>query len=237
MGKQDSVKPDEREDFIGSGKCSDEITFVFDDGQKLYVSQNFLHYVSPVFKAMFEHDYEEKTTRTAKLSGKNLDDFLEFLLCLHPNKQKPVDRGNVLRIAPIAEEYQSAIVVERCKKAMINWLNERCSSDASNMANKARHYLEFLTLAVSLSYDEIENIAIENLAKLPYEYFTGMTDAFDDEYSESYLKNLVDYLSEYKTLFNSLDETLKNRILLSRLKTCDRHQKLSKQTLTPPRRI
>jgi hypothetical protein len=39
--------------FPESGECTDEIEFVFDDEKSLYVSQNFLKYVSPVFKAMF----------------------------------------------------------------------------------------------------------------------------------------------------------------------------------------
>lgn len=68
-----------------------ESTFVFDDKRKLYVSLNFLMYVSPVFKAMFTHDFQERKTREVPLPGKEYEGFLEFLLCLHPNRQKPVD--------------------------------------------------------------------------------------------------------------------------------------------------
>ena len=76
--------------FTESGECKDEIEFVFDDGKRLYVSENFLNYVSQVLKAMFEHDFKEKENRRVTMTGKKYEDVLEFLLCLHPNVQKPV---------------------------------------------------------------------------------------------------------------------------------------------------
>lgn len=78
--------------FLTSGACSDEIVLRFDDGNKLYVSENFLSYASPVFRAMFEHQFKESETREVEMKGKSFEDFHEFLLCLHPGKQKPIDR-------------------------------------------------------------------------------------------------------------------------------------------------
>jgi hypothetical protein len=83
-------KIDMPEAFTESGECDDEITLVFDNNNKLFVSKNFLRYASPVFKAMFDHDCKEKKENSVSLTGKNYDDFLEFLLCIHPRISKPV---------------------------------------------------------------------------------------------------------------------------------------------------
>jgi hypothetical protein len=87
---EDSEIKCETTPFTESGECTDEIEFVFDDEKSLYISQNFLNYVSPVFKAMFEHDFKEKENKRVTLTGKKYKDVLEFLLCLHPNVQKSV---------------------------------------------------------------------------------------------------------------------------------------------------
>jgi hypothetical protein len=76
--------------FIERGQCEDEIMLVFDNSNKLCVSKNFLRYASPVFKTMFDHDCKEKKENSVSLTGKNYDDFLEFLLCIHPRILKPI---------------------------------------------------------------------------------------------------------------------------------------------------
>lgn len=94
--KQPAKTVTKEQPFTKPGECLDEVTFKFDDGSTLYVSENFLRYVSPVFKAMFEPNWKEKITRTVDLKGKVFDEFLEFLLCLHPCVQKPVDGKIIL---------------------------------------------------------------------------------------------------------------------------------------------
>ena len=92
--KMDSadVLNDKKDDlpFSNSGECTDEVVLVFDDEEKLYVSENFLSYASPVFKAMFHHDCKEET-KEVDMKGKDREDFQEFLLCLHPAVQKPIN--------------------------------------------------------------------------------------------------------------------------------------------------
>jgi hypothetical protein len=78
--------------FTETGHCTDEIKLLFDDGKVLFVSENLLTYASPVFKAMFDHNFIEKKEREVKLAGKKYDDFKEFLLCLHPAVQKEISR-------------------------------------------------------------------------------------------------------------------------------------------------
>ena len=92
-GKNESslkVSTDEPEAFTESGRCDDEITLVFDEDKKLYASKNFLRYASPVFEAMFTFGWKEGKENCVELKGKQYDDFLEFLLCIHPRVFKPV---------------------------------------------------------------------------------------------------------------------------------------------------
>ena len=84
-------KPDlETRPFEDSGECFDEVVFNFEDGKKLYVSQNFLLYASPVFKAMFQGEFREKESKEISMKHES-GDILDLLLCLHPGVQKPID--------------------------------------------------------------------------------------------------------------------------------------------------
>lgn len=76
--------------FKEAGGCSDDVILTFDDGQHLYVSEIFLCYASPVFKAMFSHGFKEQETREILMKEKSFKDVHEFLLCLHPAVQKPI---------------------------------------------------------------------------------------------------------------------------------------------------
>lgn len=79
--------------FTESGQRDDEVILAFKDEEKLFVSRNFLSYASPVFEAMFSKDFIEKQENKVNLESKEYEDFLDFLLCLHPGLQKEVD-GN-----------------------------------------------------------------------------------------------------------------------------------------------
>ncbi|XP_045204404.2 uncharacterized protein LOC123557170 [Mercenaria mercenaria] len=164
--------------FKNSGECSDEVVLNFDDGKKLYVSENFLCYASPVFKAMFTHDSKEKETKEVAMKQKVFDDVLEFLLCLHPGVQKPVDNDNVLPVVSLAEEYQVNISVKRCQNVMKNWLTSEVESaveanDNLKRASNANVCLEILTKAEACGFEELVTHAIEIIARFGHEVFTG----------------------------------------------------------------
>ena len=76
--------------FTIEGKCDDEVTLLFDDGQKLYVSRYFLCLVSPVFSSMFTLEFKEKQTGIVELKDKTYDDMLRFILILHPLEDRYV---------------------------------------------------------------------------------------------------------------------------------------------------
>ena len=76
--------------FTQDGVHDDEITLEFEE-EKLYVSKNFLCLTSPVFEAMFSNEFKENIEKRVQMTGKSYDDFLEFLLCIHPRIQKDID--------------------------------------------------------------------------------------------------------------------------------------------------
>ncbi|XP_060597907.1 uncharacterized protein LOC132751712 [Ruditapes philippinarum] len=137
MNKKRKIKDVKEEEcpntFTTPGKCLDEIRLIFDDQQELYVSQNFLILSSPAFDAMFKNDFKEKQQSAVALTGKNYSDFHEFLMCIHPGTLKPVTEANVLRIVPIAEEYQVDSIIQSCKLVMKNWLEKEYVSAKKNM--------------------------------------------------------------------------------------------------------
>ncbi|XP_045206749.2 uncharacterized protein LOC123558990 [Mercenaria mercenaria] len=164
--------------FKNSGECSDEVVLSFDDGQKLYVSENFLCYASPVFKAMFTHDSKEKESKEVAMKEKVFDDFLEFLLCLHPGVQTPIGNDNVLRVVSFAEEYQVDVSVKRCQNVMKTWLSSEVESalktkDSLIKAKHARTCLNILTKAQACGFEELVIHAIQVIARFGHEVFTG----------------------------------------------------------------
>jgi hypothetical protein len=89
---ENNLVSDVKSPFVESGSCSDEIVLMFDDRSELFVSQNFLSYASPVFEAMFQKGFKEIEERVVRLRGKDSEDMLELLKCLHPSILTPVDR-------------------------------------------------------------------------------------------------------------------------------------------------
>ncbi|XP_045204406.2 uncharacterized protein LOC123557172 [Mercenaria mercenaria] len=164
--------------FKNSGECSDEVVLSFDDGHKLYVSENFLCYASPVFKAMFTHDCKEKESKEVAMKEKVFDDVLEFLLCLHPGVQKPIGNDNVLRVVSFAEEYQVDVSVKRCQNVMKTWLSSEVksalkTSDNLKKAKHARTCLNILTKAEACGFEELVTHATQVIARFGHEVFTG----------------------------------------------------------------
>ncbi|XP_060557712.1 uncharacterized protein LOC132718096 [Ruditapes philippinarum] len=133
---------------------------------------------------MFDHDCKEKKENSVSLPGKNYDDFLEFLLCIHPRILKPITETNVLRIVSIADEYQVTSVIKKCKEYMISWL--QASFDQARA--KGNHYLyhaEYLRPCLrivakvhELSYNDLVKFAVKSIAKFGHIlYNTGQKES------------------------------------------------------------
>jgi hypothetical protein len=76
------------DEFGGEIKQTD-LTLIIED-HKIPVSKAVLCIASPVFRAMLEGDFQEKSKTEITLPGKNFEDFVEFLRCIYPNRLKNV---------------------------------------------------------------------------------------------------------------------------------------------------
>ncbi|XP_060585970.1 BTB and MATH domain-containing protein 38-like [Ruditapes philippinarum] len=228
---EDSEIKCETTPFTESGECTDEIEFVFDDEKRLHVSQNFLKYVSPVFKAMFEHDFKEKENKSVTLTGKKYEDVLEFLLCLHPNVQKSVTKDNVLILVHIAEEYQAGLMITRCQSFMSDWLKSELAlahqtTSLENRVKSAKTCLRVMSEANSLQYETLVNEACTVIAHFGHGIFTGTVQyqnymGFSFSQSKNPVDNLANAVNDCKKLFDNLSIELKYKLIHKRLELCD----------------
>ncbi|XP_053391180.1 uncharacterized protein LOC123544577 [Mercenaria mercenaria] len=228
--------------FTVCGDCTDEIKFVFDDGQTLYVSENLLSYASPVFKAMFEHNLKEKTEREVKLTEKNYKDVLEFLLCLHPAVQREITTKNVLDVVGIAEEYQVDLLIMRCKNVMTKWLESELEYvkgygiGDTTLRERTANCLTILHKALECRYTTVVDHAITIISKFGYGVFSGTLKLGPKGSNINTTRNNSspsrgNYIhgdskegdSKCQKLFSTLPDNIKYRLLVERLMTCDKN--------------
>jgi hypothetical protein len=150
-----------------------------------------------------------------------------------------ISGSNVLSLALIAEEYQVAIFITRCKKVMCDWLrmslkgNNTDYTTDNRLRKHAANCLLILHKALECRYAEITDEAISSVCKFGYGVFSGrlrlnmkwpgiimglsrtartcyITAADEDvEKSECY------------DLFEDLPEDIKYKLLTERLILCE----------------
>ncbi|KAK3610812.1 hypothetical protein CHS0354_015620 [Potamilus streckersoni] len=89
------------------------------EGKDLYVPKSFLTLVSPVFRLMFESDFNEKDLDVLTLPGKIYEDVLTFLKCTHPGTRLKATYDIVPKVLPLAHEYQVKWLLDDCAIAMV----------------------------------------------------------------------------------------------------------------------
>ncbi|XP_060597905.1 uncharacterized protein LOC132751709 [Ruditapes philippinarum] len=216
--------------FTESGKCKDEVMLTFDDGQILFVSQNFLILTSPVFEAMLCGDFKETQTRNVDLKEKKYDSFLEFLMCIHPGTTTTVNRDNVLDIMPIAEEYQVTRILCKCKICLKKWLTDeletaRKGQSIDHFVIPARNCLYILKTVAMLNYSELIELCVGVVSQFGHRIFFG-------SYSPNTIKvkklkvrisdkgkftTVEEIISECTEVFKSLQADVKYDVLARRL--------------------
>ncbi|XP_060607425.1 uncharacterized protein LOC132759633 isoform X2 [Ruditapes philippinarum] len=218
--------------FTESGKCEDEVTLTFDDGQVLFVSQNFLILASPVFEAMFRGDFKEKQTRNVDLKGKKYDGFLEFLMCIHPGTTTIVNRDNVLDIIPIAEEYQVTRIINYGKPILKTWLNDelqtaRKGKSIVDYVIPARNCLYILKTVAMLNDSELVTLGVGVVSQFGHRIYLGSNSPNTINVNESKLPinddgkhtstTVRQIISECTEVFKSLPTEIKYDVLAQRL--------------------
>ncbi|XP_062597021.1 uncharacterized protein LOC134258473 [Saccostrea cucullata] len=134
------------------------------EGRDIHVNKQMLADHSPVFKAMFESNFKEKDKEKISLPGKKYDDFVDFLYTFHyPERLDPITENTVLRIAPLAEEYQISFVKKNCKK----FLEEVCKSTVRDVDKEIEISIlvKYTACAEQFNMESVLPFAIQLCAK------------------------------------------------------------------------
>lgn len=95
-----------------------DITFVVDT-RKVFANKTVLTLWSPVFEAMFQHDFKEKAATQIDLPEKNFDGLMELMRVLHP-PNTDICENNVRLLLPLVQEYQIDVILERCEDFLLS---------------------------------------------------------------------------------------------------------------------
>ncbi|XP_062605980.1 kelch-like protein 23 [Saccostrea cucullata] len=152
------------------------------EGRDIHVNKQVLSDHSPVFKAMFELDFTEKHKNKIQLPGKKYDDFVYFLYTFYyPERLDPVTENTVLRIAPLAEEYQISLVKKQCEK----FLEKLCKSTARDVDKQIEisTLVEYTACAEQFNMESVLPSAIQLCAECPTESLklAGMENKLTDD--------------------------------------------------------
>ncbi|XP_045207338.2 uncharacterized protein LOC123559513 [Mercenaria mercenaria] len=106
----------------------DDVTFIV-EGQHLHATKAILAMESPVFEAMFGTNFRERDEKEVNLPGKKYEDFKEFLHCIYPKSKKKIDKRNVYKVLPLADEYDVKSLIKECKRFLnAHLINDRPST-------------------------------------------------------------------------------------------------------------
>ncbi|XP_045178426.2 BTB and MATH domain-containing protein 38-like [Mercenaria mercenaria] len=143
---------------FGGETGQSDLTLVVEN-HKILVSKSVLCIASPVFRAMLEGDYQEKTMSEIPLPGKIYEDFVEFLKCIYPDKLKKVTETNSYQLIPLAHEYQVKKIEKRCEKVFIQTVRKKHTIDVTELY---RHIQLSETFALEDSKEVCIYLASEN---------------------------------------------------------------------------
>ncbi|XP_045206736.1 uncharacterized protein LOC123558977 [Mercenaria mercenaria] len=184
---------------------------------------------------MFLNDFIERNEMTVRLPGKSYDDFLEFLMCIHPAVLKPIDESNAVRMVPIADKYQVPSIAAKFQRLMKKVMNKdleeakKRHSKFDNHVVPVRKCLIFFNTAVTFGYKSLIEHCSTILASFPSAVYT------DVDKSCSYLKyynypsvevngesvKVEDVRSECMALFKKLPPDVSLMVTSKRLTKCD----------------
>ncbi|XP_062569337.1 uncharacterized protein LOC134231388 [Saccostrea cucullata] len=138
------------------------------EGRDIHVNKQVLADHSPVFKTMFVCHLNEKHKDKIPLPEKNYEDFVNFLYTFYySGREDSITENTVLKIIPLAEEYQIPAVKVKCEI----FLTEVCESSAENEEKhiKTSTLLDYTSFAERYNMDSVLPFAIPLCAKCPTE--------------------------------------------------------------------
>ncbi|XP_052765847.1 uncharacterized protein LOC128207122 [Mya arenaria] len=221
MAENKTPENDKKSVFEAKGFGSDEVVFQFETEEgceELYAPRSILVLASPVFKAMFEGNFKEKSEGVVKITDFSKKYFLEFLLWCNPGTKQPIDESNVLEVLPIAEKYDVEPLKEKCRTKMLKWL-QRCDSNTSEShgcVDVILPMLKILHTVVLYSYEKVTASAINTITRRGSGFF-----AFEEfdlyTYTSSAFGPMKTKHKECVKLFSELPLEIQIRIYRQRL--------------------
>lgn len=103
------------------------------ENYRIHVSRSVLCIASPVFRAMLESDFKEKSQEEVELHGKKYTDVVDFLNCLYPDRRNTVTDQIVYKVLPLASEYQVKALERKCEYALIALLKRNHAADVDEI--------------------------------------------------------------------------------------------------------
>lgn len=183
------------------GNAADEVELQFDGRKSLFVSKTFLSYSSPVFARMFQSGFKETDSNIIDLKHKSYETFLEMFRFLHPRVQKPLQGKTAKDIYLIAHEYQIPTALKQAETTLLTNISSQGSAAVCRQQSFCNFdMLEMLKFAEAYNNTSLLSAAAERVSLIPMDRFTRF--------------------QRYK----DLDESTKNKILMYRLKRCDKGQ-------------
>ncbi|XP_053388242.1 uncharacterized protein LOC128551416 [Mercenaria mercenaria] len=150
----------------------DDVTFLIEDN-RLYASKAILGIASPVFEAMFGSSFKERDQEEIPLPGKKFEDFNEFLHCIYPKSQRKVDKENVYKVLPLADEYNVKSLIKECKKFLSSHImSARASTD---------EVIHCHGIATKLKLKNIREVCARRLSKIGLKEIECMEHISDAE--------------------------------------------------------
>lgn len=160
---------------INLGFPVSNVTFIVED-QRIHVNKATLSGNSPVFNAMFNGHFKERTAKEIVLQGKKAADVVEFLKFFHPMKKQSITEDNVLQILPLAHEYQCDLLTE-CENFMTNMCKPNTQLTVSTL-------LDFILTGEMYGLTRFLKVAVEFCTHVDFELLNGkrIQMGFIDEY-------------------------------------------------------
>ncbi|WAR25720.1 hypothetical protein MAR_011424 [Mya arenaria] len=139
----------------------DEVTFTFpnEDNNQLFYSKFILSRCSPVFKAMFKHDFKEKKDKNVIIEDIKVADFKTFFKWCDPMLSEHLTAENVLQMVEIAEKYQIEAMIQQCRKIMHHDIVDKTFQQAKSDRYFATYHIDdivkVLLVATKYNYTEL----------------------------------------------------------------------------------
>ncbi|GMT29635.1 hypothetical protein PFISCL1PPCAC_20932, partial [Pristionchus fissidentatus] len=122
-------------DFSTPSVGSDNVALII-QGEKVYVSKNYLAIHSPVFKAMFFGDFDEKEKDEIELKDLSRECFIELLYVIYPS-YRPITMYWVRGLLLIADRYDIKVVINQAESYLIK-TNKDCINENLLIADQYR---------------------------------------------------------------------------------------------------